>query len=199
MLAPHANKHYITEQEYLAQEKLTPIRYEYWDGKVYPMPGSSLRHNDIALNIVFALRRPIREHAYEIHFLDVKVRAKPSKAYFYPDIIVARTRNEPLECYLDEPCFIAEVTSKSTEWRDQHQKASAYRKLSSLQTYLIVTPDRPHVTAYFRDQHDAWDVALYTQLEQTIALPYLEAELKLADIYEGIVFAPVSTETAKPG
>lgn len=54
------NPTYITEQEYLEGEKLAEIRHEYVDGVVYAMAGTSLRHNDIALNIAFALRLATR-------------------------------------------------------------------------------------------------------------------------------------------
>jgi CRISPR/Cas system-associated exonuclease Cas4 (RecB family) len=45
------NSVYMTEADYLEGEKHAEIRHEYVDGHVYALAGSSLRHNDIAINI----------------------------------------------------------------------------------------------------------------------------------------------------
>lgn len=182
------NTAYITEQDYLEGEKTAEFRHEYVDGQVYAMAGTSIRHNDIALNIAFALRAATRGTPCKVNASDVKVRAQRSKAYYYPDVIVGCQRDEADEYYLEKPCLIVEVTSKSTEWKDFTEKLVAYQKLASLQVYLIVAQDQPQVTLFYRDAEGAWDVARFDSLEQTITLPCPEATLTLADIYEGVDF-----------
>lgn len=182
------NTAYITEQDYLEGEKTAEFRHEYVDGQIYAMAGTSIRHNDIALNIAFALRAATRGTPCKVNASDVKVRAQRSKAYYYPDVIVGCQRDEADEYYLEKPCLIVEVTSKSTEWKDFTEKLIAYQKLASLQVYLIVAQDQPQVTLFYRDAEGAWDVARFDSLEQTITLPCPEATLTLADIYEGVDF-----------
>ncbi|MDQ5768096.1 Uma2 family endonuclease [Thiothrix subterranea] len=188
------NTAYITEQDYLEGEKTAEFRHEYVDGQIYAMAGTSIRHNDIALNIAFALRAATRGTPCKVNASDVKVRAQRSKAYYYPDVIVGCQRDEADEYYLEKPCLIVEVTSKSTEWKDFTEKLIAYQKLVSLQVYLIVAQDQPQVTLFYRDAEGAWDVARFDSLEQTITLPCPEATLTLADIYEGVDF----TQPAEP-
>lgn len=188
------NTAYITEQDYLEGEKTAEFRHEYVDGQVYAMAGTSIRHNDIALNIAFALRAATRGTPCKVNASDVKVRAQRSKAYYYPDVIVGCQRDEADEYYLEKPCLIVEVTSKSTEWKDFTEKLIAYQKLASLQVYLIVAQDQPQVTLFYRDAEGAWDVARFDSLEQTITLPCPETTLTLADIYEGVDF----TQPAEP-
>lgn len=188
------NTAYITEQDYLEGEKTAEFRHEYVDGQIYAMAGTSIRHNDIALNIAFALRAATRGTPCKVNTSDVKVRAQRSKAYYYPDVIVGCQRDEADEYYLEKPCLIVEVTSKSTEWKDFTEKLIAYQKLVSLQVYLIVAQDQPQVTLFYRDAEGAWDVARFDSLEQTITLPCPEATLTLADIYEGVDF----TQPAEP-
>jgi len=183
------NTAYITEQDYLEGEKTAEFRHEYVDGQIYAMAGTSIRHNDIALNIAFALRAATRGTPCKVNASDVKVRAQRSKAYYYPDVIVGCQRDEADEYYLEKPCLIVEVTSKSTEWKDFTEKLIAYQKLASLQVYLIVAQDQPQVTLFYRDAEGAWDVARFDSLEQTITLPCPEATLTLADIYEGVDFS----------
>lgn len=190
----------ISEAEYLAGEQRATIRHEYVDGKVYAMAGTSLRHNDIAMNIAFALRLAARGTPCRVNVSDVKVRAEKPKAYYYPDVIVGCADDETHDYYLEKPCVIVEVTSPSTEWKDRHQKTVAYQKIDSLQAYLIVAQDRIQVTVYSRDADGAWEVALYDQAEQTIPMPCATEMLSVADIYEGIddLMQPTIPDAEKP-
>jgi Uma2 family endonuclease len=183
------NPAYISEQAYLEGEKLAEVRHEYVDGVVYAMAGASRRHNRIAVNFARKLSLMDRQgNPCGIYLSDVKVRAQRSKAYYYPDVIVGCQRDEADAYYLEKPCLIVEVTSKSTEWKDYTEKAVAYQKLASLQVYLIVAQDQPQVTMFYRDAEGAWDVARFDALEQALTLPCPDCALTLADIYEGIDF-----------
>ncbi len=200
MLAVTFNEHYISEQDYLDGEKIASVRHEYVDGKVYAMAGTSLRHNDIAMNIAFALQLAARGTPRRVNVSDVKVHADKSKAYYYPDVMLGCERDESSKHYLEKPCVIVEVTSPSTEWKDHHQKVVAYQKIDSLQAYLIVAQDRIQVTVYYRDADGVWDVALYDQTAQTISMPCAAESLTVADIYEGIdnLVQQPSTEAETP-
>ena len=188
------NTAYITEQDYLEGEKIAEVRHEYVDGIVYAMAGTSLRHNDIAINITSLLRPLTRGTPCKVNASDVKVRAQRSKAYYYPDVIVGCQRDSTDSHFLEKPCLIVEVTSKSTEWKDFTEKALAYQKLAALQVYLIVAQDQPLVTMYYRDEETGWEVARFDDLEQVLTLPCPECTLTLADIYEGVDF----TQPAEP-
>lgn len=180
----------ITEAEYLAGEPLATVRHEYVDGKVYAMAGTSRRHHRIALNLVrrLPLETPDGKPC-AIHASDVKVRADKSKAYYYPDVVVGCEADDTNPYYLEKPCLIAEITSKSTEWKDYFEKALAYQKIPSLQAYWIISPDQPQVVVFYRDTENDWEVTRYADLEQTVPLPCLEAPLTLADIYAGVDFS----------
>ena len=189
------NTAHITEQAYLEGEKIAEVRHEYVDGVVYAMAGTSRRHNRIAVNFARKLSLTDRQgNPCEIYLSDVKVRAQRAKSYYYPDVIVGCQRDEADEYYLEKPCLIVEVTSKSTEWKDFTEKLIAYQRLASLQVYLIVAQDQPQVTLFYRDAEGAWDVARFDDLEQTLTLPCPECTLSLADIYEGVDF----TQPAEP-
>ncbi|WML90221.1 Uma2 family endonuclease [Thiothrix lacustris] len=189
------NTAYITEQAYLEGEKIAEVRHEYVDGVVYAMAGTSRRHNRIAVNFARKLSLTDRQgNPCEIYLSDVKVRAQRAKSYYYPDVIVGCQRDEADEYYLEKPCLIVEVTSKSTEWKDFTEKLIAYQRLASLQVYLIVAQDQPQVTLFYRDAEGAWDVTRFDDLEQTLTLPCPECTLSLADIYEGVDF----TQPAEP-
>ena len=180
---------YITEAEYLAGEPLATVRHEYVDGKVYAMAGTSHRHNDIAINIIAMLRPLTRNTPCKVNASDVKVRVDQSKAYYYPDVVVGCEADDTNPYYLEKPCLIVAITSKSTEWKDYAQKAVAYQKLSSLQAYWVVSQEQPQVVVFYRDGDNGWEVTRYADLEQTVPLPCLETPLTLADIYAGVDFS----------
>ena len=183
------NPPHITEQEYLEGEKLAEVRHEYVNGVVYAMAGTSRRHNRIAVNFARKLSLTDRQgNPCEIYLSDVKIRVQRAKSYYYPDVIVGCQHDEADDYYLENPCLIVEVTSKSTQWKDFTEKAVAYQKLASLQVYLIAAQDQPQVTLFYRDTEGTWDVARFDDLEQSLILPCPDSTLTLADIYEGVDF-----------
>ena len=154
------------------------------------MAGASRRHNRIAVNMVRKL--PLnnsRGEPCEINSSDVKVRAGKHKTYYYPDVVVGCAPDDNNPYYLEQPCLIVEVTSKSTEWKDRQEKAVVYQSLASLQAYMVVSQEKPHVTLYYREEDGNWWVKAFEEMEQTIELTCPEAVLTLADIYEGIDFS----------
>lgn len=82
-----------------------------------------------------------------------------------------------------------EVVSKSTEWKDYHEKLLAYQSLSSMQNYWVVAQDRYEVACFYRDQQGQWWVKTYTDLDQTLAVDCLQAALSLMEIYAGLSWA----------
>ena len=54
------NSDYISPEEYLKAEELSPIKNEYRNGEVYAMAGASNNHVLIAGNLLALLRNHIR-------------------------------------------------------------------------------------------------------------------------------------------
>ncbi|MBA2618831.1 MAG: Uma2 family endonuclease [Rubrobacter sp.] len=50
------------------------------------------------------------------------------------------------------PCLIVKVTSPGTESIDRREKMLNYRKMPSLQAYLIVDQNRPRIERHWRDE-----------------------------------------------
>jgi Uma2 family endonuclease len=124
-----------------------------------------------------------------VYSSDVKVRASKRKTFYYPDVVVGCSPDDADAYYVEKPCLIVEVTSRSTEWKDHHEKAVVYQSLDSLQSYLVVAQDKPHVTAYYREADDGnWWVTAYEGLDQVIPLACPQMALALSVIYEGVDF-----------
>ncbi len=187
MLAIAISDHYLSEQDYLAGEKHSEIRYEYIDGQVYAMAGASKRHGEITVNISTALRIAARGSQCKVYSSDMKVRTAAHKTYYYPDVVVGCEDDEASDYYLEKPCLIVEVLSDSTEKRDRREKLLAYINIPTLKAYLLVAQDQYEVEMFYREPTGNWWVETFSGLESTLTLPCPETSLSLAEIYEGIV------------
>src|SRR5689334_13798868 len=132
----------MTLEEYLAFEERSPIKHEYVAGEVFPMTAVTTRHSLITLNIATALRSPAKRRGCRVFASEVKVQV--ADRVYYPDVMVACGRAAEVEQIVEEPTFLAEVTSRSTRATDRREKLEAYKRLASLRCYLIVDQRRKH-------------------------------------------------------
>lgn len=187
MSATHQlQSHYISEQDYLASEKLATERHEYVDGQIYLMAGASKRHNRIAGNCYRAFMN-ISGSNCEAFMGDLKVRAPKHKTYYYPDVVVGCEEDDTDDdYYLEKPCLIIEVSSDSTIRKDYLEKALVYQAIPTLQAYLIITQDKPLVDMLLRNAEGSWDLQQFDRLEDEISLPCLDITLSLQTVYAGV-------------
>jgi Uma2 family endonuclease len=176
-------------EEYLAFEETALERHEYVAGEVFAMTGASLRHNRICSNILRSLHGPARRKGCWVYIEAVKLRAA-SDIIYYPDIIVSCGRAGDDELVVDAPSLIVEVASPSTRGIDRREKLATYRRIASLQAYLLVEQRQRQVVLYARDAIDEWQ-----RIELVGAgdapLPFLDFSLTLDAIYEDIELPPM--------
>ena len=65
---------YISPQDYLAGEEISPIKHEYIDGEVYAMAGASDAHVTISLNLASVLRNHVRGTGCRVYMADMKAQ-----------------------------------------------------------------------------------------------------------------------------
>jgi len=132
-----------TVKEYLALEGDSTVRHEYVAGMIYAHAGGTSRHNAIATNVLAALWNAARGGPCRVYGSDMRLRAADD-VFYYPDVMVVCGDNEAGDeaLYQHAPCLVVEVTSPSTEPIDRREKAFTYRKMPSLQAYLVVDQNR---------------------------------------------------------
>jgi Uma2 family endonuclease len=81
--------------------------------------------------------------------------------FYYPDVMAVCSDNEAGDGALHQHalCLIVEITSPSTESIDRREKVFTYRKIPSLQAYLIGDQDRRWVERHWRDRAASGDRA----------------------------------------
>jgi Uma2 family endonuclease len=171
----------LTLQEYLEYEKSSDIRHEFVDGVMVAMAGETRRHNQIAGRIYRLLIERAEELGCEVAFESVKIRTRVNRIR-YPDVVVSCIPGND-EYVLENPYFIAEVLSESTEQTDFFTKLDEYKQLPSLSRYAVVSQDKRGIALYKR-VNNHWEVETLTDGE--IDISCLEISLSLEQIYQGL-------------
>lgn len=189
MALPHSTTY--SEQDYLTLDQASDIKYEYAAGEVFAMSGATRVHNLIVSNVHLSLGNQLLDRPCEIYMADMRVQVRASGSYRYPDICIvcdppefADTQPESLL----NPTVLIEVISDSSAVTDRIQKLDEYRRIPSLQEYLLISQDRPRIERYQRQDDLNW---LYTDLQgldQQLDLPSLNGVLQLSDVYRRIEF-----------
>ncbi|MEZ4524074.1 MAG: Uma2 family endonuclease [Thermomicrobiales bacterium] len=174
----------MTLDEYLEFESRSPVRHEFIEGELYAFAGASRRHSLIVTNLVISFGLAARGGPCEVHSNDVKLRAS-SHTIYYPDVMVVCDQEDRDDLIVTRPCLVVEVLSPSSWAMDRREKLIMYRRIESLQTYLIVFQDERRVIHYRRDGHGDWG---RTELTSNGSFPIgcLDTSLSLNQIYEGI-------------
>lgn len=87
------------------------------------------------------------------------------------------------------PRIIIEVLSSSTEAYDRGKKFVHYGTIESLTECLLVAQDQPRVEQYIRQSSGDWLLHDAAALDETIRLPSIGCELKLAEVYDRVEFS----------
>ena len=182
--------HYTIE-EYFALEQVSESRYEYWDGEIVCMSGSTEHHYTISDNLHVQLSNLLRGRNCRAHSASVPVHTPALPPYRYPDASVSWGKSVFTKinniAALVNPILVIEVLSPGTELLDRNQKKAAYQSLPFLQEYLLIAQDEPHVTQFVREG-DIWRRKDFSDLLSAIELPSINCSIALSDMYDGITF-----------
>jgi Uma2 family endonuclease len=188
-MSTNRNPQYVSPEEYLARERSAETKSEYVDGEIVAMSGASERHVLIVSNLVAALVSRLRERPCRVYSTDMKVRVDDRGLYAYTDVAVVcgerRFADDQRDVLLN-PTLIIEVLSNSTEAYDRGTKFARYRRLESLQDYLLVSQKAKDVEQYTRRSDGLWLLEEYDAPDSVVRLPSIECELPLDDVYRNI-------------
>lgn len=183
----------FTVEEYLAQERASELKNEYYQGRILTMAGASHAHNLIVLNIGGELRQALKGGPCNVLPSDMRLRC-PTGLYTYPDVSVvcgeAELVRDGHKDTLVNPCVLVEVLSSSTEARDRGEKFEHYRWIRTLRDYLLVAQDRVLIERFSREPQAAeWTMTPITDALGTVNFAGLPCEIAVAEIYRNVDFA----------
>ena len=175
----------LTPQEYFDWEETQEEKHDYIHGEVFAMSGATRTHDTIAINLLVALRLAFRGTECAVFSSDMRVQVAAGGRYTYPDVSAACGVPEftsPKETTLVNPALVVEVLSERTEAYDRGDKLDVYRTVPSIQEIVLVRQDRRAVQVW-RHEGTRWTVEDVTA--GTLALPSVDAEVTMDDLYAG--------------
>lgn len=155
-----APKPHTSYADYLAAERASDVKHEYWGGEVVPMAGGTPEHAALAAAVITQLSLALRGRPCRVYSADLRVRARETDAAFYPDVTVVcgRLETDPDDPgSASNPTLVVEVLSPTTEANDRGAKAGHYRRIPSLREYVLVAQDAPRIEVFRRREAGHWD------------------------------------------
>ncbi len=176
----------MTAEEFLAWEERQDLRHEFDGSRPVAMTGAREAHEDIAANLITALRTRLRGRDCRAYSGNMKVLVDGS--YRYPDALIVCGPRDPRRTIAVDPVVVFEIISETTESTDRIVKALEYRNTASIRRYVILQQTQVGATVFTRDGEDwAGRVQGHGSLLQ---LPEADIEVPLDELYEGLVFEP---------
>lgn len=178
-------KPFYTDREYLEIDRNSEFRNELLDGEIYAMTGASLKHNIISGNIYFKMYSQFKQKECKVFMADLRVNVSKG-LYTYPDILIVCGNIVFTDDHLDtvkNPKCIIEVLSDSTEKYDRGEKFRNYRKIESLEEYILISQNEILAEKYFRKKEDFWEYSVFDGLEKSLSIDSVGLNLSMQEIY----------------
>lgn len=176
----------LTPEEYLAVERKSEIKHEYFAGEMFAMVGASKRHNLITANIIRVLGNQLLNRPCNVYPSDMRVKVSATGKYTYPDVAVACDEEKFDDAENDtllNPVVVVEVLSETTEAYDRGKKFEQYQNIESLTEYLLVAQDPFRIEQYVRQSSREWRYSEYRNAEDVVKIGVIGCELALKDVY----------------
>jgi Uma2 family endonuclease len=187
-------RHKLTPEEYLAIERTAEYKSEYYNGEMFAMAGASPAHTRIVSNLVSSLDTLLMDRDCDVHSNDLRVKVVEEGEflkYTYPDVLVVCGKaayDEADSNTLTNPTVIIEVLSESTENYDRGRKFEHYRRLKSLQEYVLISQSRCQIERYQRRSDGTWILHELLDLDQTLELESIDCTIPLRRVYRRVEF-----------
>lgn len=174
-------KHFISEEAYLQGELMADTRHEYIQGEVFAMAGASRNHALLAADCIQALTNHLQHSACMTFSPYIKVKADGN--FLYPNVMVVCDAPEGNDLYTEKPTRIVEVLSNTTRRQDKTTKQTAYKKLPSLQEYVLIEQDHVEIELFRRSKN--WFAEHYF-LGDNLDLESIALNVSVADLYRRV-------------
>ncbi len=181
----------MTPEEYLAFERTSKERHELINNEIRLMSGAGVNHVRIVRNVLRRLDTQLDDSPCEVLNNDMRTKIKLKDSYTYPDIVGVcgelKLEDDHFDTLLN-PLLIIEVLSPSTEAYDRGEKFQHYRKIDTLQEYMMISQNRVFVERYLRQTDDSWVLTETHDLNSSIRLISINCTLVIADVYKRVTF-----------
>ncbi len=191
---PYSPDKLWSADEYLEWESEQEFKNELIDNRVWLMLGAGLRHASISVNLIVIFHHMFEERDFTPLGGRTCLQIDPESTFAYPDFMLfAGMPQEHFrfnQCFFKDPAVIFEILSPSTEEMDRGRKKALYLQLESLQSYILISQDKPLIEAHQR-AGDEWRCETFAGLDANLLISAPECEIPLSSIYRELSFADV--------
>lgn len=152
-------------------------------GRIVIEDKTTTEHNDVIMDIVFALKSYIAANNGKCRVFSENVAlyvnelCDDDKNFFLPDVmVVCDAEGIKSDGVHTTPLFVAEVTSESTKTFDYHEKMEIYRKIG-VSEYWIVDLQKKVVQKYLKAEDYIPQTYIYPESMKVSVYPNLMIDL----------------------
>ncbi|MBS3028497.1 MAG: Uma2 family endonuclease [Dolichospermum sp. DET50] len=177
---------YMSPEEFLEWEEQQDIKHEYINGEVFAMTGGTIPHTTIALNLAAGLKNHLRGGKCRPFMADAKVGISGNGPFHYPDVMVScDQRDKQAIKFIQFPCLIVEVLSPSTEAYDRGGKFQQYRRIETLQEYVLISADKISLDCFRLNEKGLWELHPFVEGDE-VHLVSVDFTFPLSLVYEDV-------------
>jgi Uma2 family endonuclease len=153
MIVSASHHHTFSYADYLARERETGLKHEFLGGQIFAMAGGTPEHARLITEVAFSLRGLVDPTKCRIFVSELKVRVEATGLATYPDVAIVCGE---VECDKEDgnavinPKVLVEVLSPSTEAYDRGEKWAHYRRIPTLEAYVLVAQIPARLEVYER-------------------------------------------------
>lgn len=181
----------LTLEDFLLWENEQPDKHEFYKGEVFAMVGGRRVHGRVVANLTSALINALRGSPCQVFAESMKVQPADD-TILYPDLFVTCDAADlRTDMIFRAPKLVIEVLSPSTQAYDRSLKFALYRRMASLQEYLLVDPDTRRVEGFRIGADGLW--VLHDMSERSaVSLASIGCEIAMTDVFDGVEPPPAT-------
>jgi Uma2 family endonuclease len=181
----------VTLEAFLDWESRQELKYEFDGFQPVAMTGRTAARARIQFNLLGLLFNGLRGHRCQGYGSELKIQV--AGRIRYRDAFIVRSPVLPGALVVHDPVVVFEILSPRTFDTDHFERNLEYRDTPSIQRYVMLEQSCRGATVFSR-KADEWVGHVLTG-DDDLALPEVEITLRLADLYEGVIF-PAAPEEA---
>lgn len=183
---PALKYNYISPEEYLKLERLTPRKHEYFNGRLVAMAGASQHHLDINGNLHGEIYNFLKDKPCRPLLSDFKVVSENFESYTYPDLTIVCSDPMMADHACDtilNPSVIIEILSKSTAKYDMGEKFIYYKTISCLKEYILIDSRKRFARIMRKQQDGQWNSEDIKDEKGDVSIQLIGMTLSFDSIY----------------
>lgn len=186
------HKKHVSAEEYLAFERQSSEKHEFYQNEVFAMAGASLRHNKIFSNVFGKLAFLLNGNPCQAYGSDLRIHIPENTLYTYPDISVIcgdvlASAEDPDSAI--RPTILIEILSSSTRDYDRGTKFKLYQDIPTLKEFILIDSDSIRVELFRLNNYGCWELEKRDSISQVLTMRSVGVALSLQDIYAGTKLA----------